>query len=126
MSEINKWKLPKTRTDLPEEIPFSDPLQLLNSFYKYLLIKYKKSTAKDYTARVKTFADKYLQTIPRMWESYRNHGGDTILFTYKYLELIIASFETKNEAGETNKQRNNIRSALRKLNEFKQSIENKQ
>lgn len=31
MSEINKWKLPKTRTDLPEEIPFSDDLSILST-----------------------------------------------------------------------------------------------
>jgi hypothetical protein len=36
------------------------------------------------------------------------------------LELILAKMKTTNENGETVKQRLNIRSALRKLNEFKQ------
>ena len=86
----------------------------------------------DYCNRIKTFAKKYLceiypeESIPRII-----HGEDAddyetyepIVFTYNNLELILAKMKTTNEKGETVKQRLNIRSALRKLNEFKQEID---
>ena len=88
----------------------------------------------DYCNRIKTFAKKYLyeiypeEAIPRVI-----HGEDAddyetyepIVFVYNNLELILAKMKTTNENGETVKQRLNIRSALRKLNEFKQEIEEK-
>jgi hypothetical protein len=88
----------------------------------------------DYCNRIKTFAKKYLyeiypeESIPRVI-----HGEDAddyetyepIVFVYNNLELILAKMKTTNENGETVKQRLNIRSALRKLNEFKQEIEEK-
>ena len=47
---------------------------------------------------------------------------EPIVFIYNNLELIIAKFKTTNNNGDTIKQRLNIRSALRKLNDFKQII----
>ena len=47
-------------------------------------------------------------------------GMNPVLFTYENLELILATFPTRDENGQIVKQRVNIRSALRKLNEFKQ------
>jgi hypothetical protein len=87
----------------------------------------------DYCNRIKTFAKKYLyeiypeESIPRVI-----HGEDAddyetyepIVFVYNNLELILAKMKTTNENGETVKQRLNIRSALRKLNEFKQEFGN--
>ena len=83
----------------------------------------------DYVNRIRTFANKYLQeiypddVIPRVindepgepYESYQ-----PIVFIYNNLELIIAKMKMTDENGEVVKQRLNIRSALRKLNEFKQ------
>ncbi len=83
----------------------------------------------DYCNRIKTFAKKYLyeiypeESIPRIIhgedaEDYETY--EPIVFVYNNLELILAKMKTTNENGETVKQRLNIRSALRKLNEFKQ------
>ena len=77
------------------------------------------STLMDYVARINTFANKYLCELFGMEEIYAAGAFDDILFTYQHLELIIARFNTKNADGETVKKRLNIRSALRKLNEFK-------
>lgn len=79
-------------------------------------------TLKDYAARIYTFAGpKYLgEMFP-----YPQLGGlDPVLFTYENIELILATFKTRDENGQIVKQRVNIRSALRKLNEFKQCGEN--
>ena len=83
----------------------------------------------DYCNRIKTFAKKYLYEIyPEKSIPNVIHGDDAddyetyepIVFVYNNLELILAKMKTTNENGETVKQRLNIRSALRKLNEFKQ------
>lgn len=83
----------------------------------------------DYCNRIKTFAKKYLyeiypeDSIPRVIHDEYADDYETyepIVFTYNNLELILAKMKTTNENGETVKQRLNIRSALRKLNEFKQ------
>lgn len=88
----------------------------------------------DYCNRIKTFAKKYLYEIyPEDSIPCVIHGEDAedyetfepIVFVYNNLELILAKMKTTNENGETIKQRLNIRSALRKLNEFKQEIEEK-
>ena len=88
-------------------------------------------TMLDYCNRIKTFAKKYLQeiypldSIPRIIHGEYADDYETyepIVFTYNNLEVIIARMKTTNERGETVKQRLNIRSALRKLNEFKQQI----
>ena len=86
----------------------------------------------DYCNRIKTFAKKYLyeiypeDSIPRIIHGEYADDYETyepIVFTYNNLELILAKMKTTNENGETVKQRLNIRSALRKLNEFKQQNE---
>ena len=85
----------------------------------------------DYVNRIKTFANKYLHeiypddVIPRVIHPDSFDAFDTfepIVFIYNNLELIIAKFKTTNNNGDTIKQRLNIRSALRKLNDFKQII----
>ena len=87
----------------------------------------------DYCNRIKTFANKYLcEIFPEESIPYIIHGEDAeeyesyepIVFIYNNIEFILAKMKTTNEDGETIKQRLNIRSALRKLNEFKQDIEN--
>lgn len=76
------------------------------------------STLKDYVARIYTFSGpKYLG---RMFRPEELRGMNPVLFTYENLELILATFPTRDENGQIVKQRVNIRSALRKLNEFKQ------
>ena len=90
------------------------------------------SARHQYVNRIKTFSKKYLHeiypldTIPNVihgdgadeYESY-----EPIVFIYNNLEIILAKMKTTNESGETVKQRLNIRSALRKLNDFKQAKE---
>ena len=84
----------------------------------------------DYCNRIKTFANKYLfeiypeNIIPKIihgenadeYESY-----EPVVFIYNNLEMILAKFKVGEGKGV--KQRLNIRSALRKLNEFKQERE---
>lgn len=88
-------------------------------------------TILDYCNRIKTYAKRYLhelypeESIPMIIhadgaENYQTF--EPIVFLYNNLELILAKMKTTNENGETVKQRLNIRSALRKLNEFKQEI----
>ena len=75
-------------------------------------------TMKDYVARIYTFTTpKYLG---KMFSTQALSGMDPVLFTYENIELILATFKTRNEQGDIIKQNVNIRSALRKLNEFKQ------
>ena len=90
----------------------------------------------DYCNRIKTFAKKYLYEIyPEDSIPCIIHGEDAddyetfepIVFIYNNIELIIAKMKTTNEEGKTIKQRLNIRSALKKMNEFKQfADENKE
>ncbi len=89
-------------------------------------------TMLDYCNRIKTFAKKYLHeiypidSIPRVihdddaddYETY-----EPIVFIYNNIEVILAKMKTADESGKVVKQRLNIRSALRKLNEFKQDME---
>jgi hypothetical protein len=85
----------------------------------------------DYCNRIKTFSKKYLHeiypedSIPSIIHGEYADDYETyepIVFTYNNLEHILAKMKTTNENGETVKQRLNIRSALRKLNEFKQEM----
>ena len=71
-------------------------------------------TMKDYVARINTFAGKrYLaDTCPA--------GCDPVLYTYENIETVLATFKTRDDRGQILKQRVNILSALRKLNQFKQ------
>ena len=85
----------------------------------------------DYCNRIKTFAKKYLyeiypeDSIPSVIhgegaEDYETY--EPVVFVYNNLEIILAKIKTTDENGKTVKQRLNIRSALRKLNEFKQEM----
>ena len=74
-------------------------------------------TMKDYVAKIRTFCQpKYLGELFDLRET----DADPVLFTYANIEQILATFPTRDENGEIIKQRVNIRSVLRKLNEFKQ------
>ena len=85
----------------------------------------------DYCNRIKTFCNKYLhemhlEGIPRAFYGEGFDGlksSKRIVFVYNNLELILAKMKITDENGETSKQKLNIRSALRKLNEFKQETE---
>ncbi len=113
-------------------VPYLSDDELMAAFSEYLYDKYKTTgkptpaTIKDYLARINTFSTIYLWDIPRIVEIWHQENEKakqgSIQFVYKYLELILASFETKVD-GAVNKQRSNIRSALSKLNEFKREQE---
>lgn len=97
-----------------EQSPYHNGTQLLNEFEHFFSQTNEYSTVLDYRARINTFANRYL------WELYPDGVNyDPILFVYENIEFILAKFKTKDQEGKTVKQRLNIRSALRKLNEFK-------
>ena len=137
-----------------QESPFEYDREVLEAFYDYFKGNYELAyweienhkfesneerrqkvnlTMWDYCNRIKTFSNKYLfeiysaESIPHIihgdnaeeFESF-----EPIVFVYNNLELIIAKIKTTDENGKVVKQRLNIRSALRKLNEFKQGMEN--
>ena len=86
----------------------------------------------DYCNRIKTFASKYLYEIfpaEDVVNYVRCDDGEVrkiygnIVFTYNNLEIILAKINTKNKDGKSVKQKVNMRSALRKLNKFKQETE---
>lgn len=77
-------------------------------------------TMKDYAARISTFANRYLE---EMVAPEAMGQMDPVVFTYENIEWILATFKTRDNNGGIVKQRVNIRSALRKLNEFKQFVE---
>ena len=102
---------------------YRDSESLLIDFYDSFIEKKSAATMKDYVARVKTFAysEQYLNAMLHSGElGVKEIDMDPILFTYENIEMILAKFNTKDETGVAIKQRNNIRSALRMLNEFKQ------
>ena len=80
----------------------------------------------DYCNLIKTFAKRYLHEIvpideiPLIIHEDETETREPIVFVYNHLEYILAKMKTTDENGKTVKQRLNIRSALRKLNEFKQ------
>ena len=78
-------------------------------------------TMKDYVARIYTFSGK--KYLGEMFSRQQIGNQDPVLFVYDNIELILATFKTRDDRGEIVKQRVNIRSALRKLNEFKQRTE---
>ncbi len=126
---------------------FADGEDLLDAFKVYLKENGKskaESTINDYASRIKTFAkndsgtdgasDKYLGKIistGALGDVDYKRIEDKVLFTYNNLEIILARFDTRksdeelaqatddNKSTKNDKQKNNIRSALRKLNEFK-------
>lgn len=139
-----------TTAHLNDDSVFKKDCEVLGAFYDYFKGDYplcywqiseyefkdneeKKKlvnlTIYDYVNRIKTFANKYLEeiypndVIPRVMHDEPGEPFETyqpIVFIYNNLELIIAKMKTTNKNGEVVKQRLNIRSALRKLNEFKQ------
>lgn len=99
----------------PEQVDYNDIAAALEQGKKSLV----NPTMKDYVARIYTFTTaKYLG---KMFPPETLTGIDSVLFTYENIELILATFKTRDERGEIIKQNVNIRSALRKLNEFKQT-----
>lgn len=91
---------------------------LLNDFYRHFLPKKSSLTLTDYVNRIKTFSKLYLGEIYP--DVATKNLPDAVLFTYDNLDYIIEHFKiTENE--KPIKQRMNIRSALKKLNEFKYS-----
>lgn len=96
--------------------------QLLDAFYQYAISKKSAATTQDYVARIKTFAGSQ-QYLGAMLASgalgVKEIQTDPVLFTFRHIELILAKFQTKDSNGYSVKQRLNIRSALRLLNEFK-------
>ena len=102
---------------------YKNQIELLDAFYAFLIEMGKEPvTAKDYVARNKTFANRYLSELTNQDTLTVN---DEVVFTYDNLEYILATFNTKDETGAPIKQKVNIRSALRMLNQFKhkESIE---
>ena len=101
----------------PEQVDYTEIATALEQGRKDLV----NPTIKDYVARIYTFATaKYLG---KMFPPDVLDGVDRILFTFDNIELILATFKTRDSQGEIIKQNVNIRSALRKLNEFKQSLD---
>jgi hypothetical protein len=101
----------------PEQVDYMEISRALEAGRKELV----NPTMKDYAARINTFSGpKYLG---EMFTPQQMGGMDPVLFTYENIELILATFKTRDENGEIVKQRVNIRSALRRLNEFKQYTE---
>lgn len=97
----------------PEQVDYMEISSAVESGRKDLV----NPTMKDYAARINTFSGpKYLGEM----FTYQQMGGmDPVLFTYENIELILATFKTRDDNGQIVKQRVNIRSALRRLNEFK-------
>lgn len=99
--------------NLPDDLPIEEMRRLINV------------TIRDYAARVRTFGERYIWQVPRMRELWRQQEGrlGMVQFIYMHIEWILASFDTTDENGVSNKQKVNIRSALRKFNAFKQARE---
>lgn len=99
----------------PEQVDYLELGNALEQGQKDLV----NPTMKDYVARIYTFSGpKYLA---KMFDPQVLDGIDPVLFTYENIELILAAFKTRDDRGEIIKQNVNLRSALRKLNEFKQT-----
>ena len=79
-----------------EKTSFYNGTELLEAFYNH-------------------FANKYLDDMLCENLEYR----DPVLFIYDNIEYILAIFKTTDENGKSIKQLVNIRSALRKLNDYK-------
>ena len=73
----------------------------------------------DYCNRIKTFSRKYLCTM------YPDVKENKIVFIYNNLETILGRFQVPKDDFKGRKQLLNIRSALRKLNDFKQNQQSK-
>lgn len=106
--------------DETEREPY-DPEMILGDFYYHFIKIKSESTMRDYVARIKTFAysEQYLTEMIDSGVLDMELYTEPINFIYENIELILARFNTKDSNGNTVKQRNNIRSALRLFNEFK-------
>ena len=120
-------------------VRYDDALILLEDFYNYYkdegqveyweirgaLAEGKKelvnATMKDYVARIQTFAGR--RYLGEMFTPEEMGNKDPVLFLYENIEMILAKFNTKDENGQPVKQKVNLRSALRKLNQFKRDRE---
>lgn len=101
----------------PEQVDYEKIADALESGRRDLV----NPTMKDYVARIYTFSGpKYLGEMFSREALGQIHP---VLFTYQNIEYILATFQTRDSDGQIVKQRVNIRSALRKLNEFKQHQE---
>lgn len=101
----------------PEQVDYREIGTALDSGKKELV----NPTMKDYVARIYTFSGpKYLG---KLFDPQALDGMQPVLFTYENIELILATFKTRDDQGTIIKQNVNLRSALRKLNEFKQAQE---
>ena len=105
---------------MSEDVQYHSDEELMEAFYNHFKERMVEVTLKDYMSRIYTFTNRYLWGIPDIRELWAKESQrmDPVMFTYKYLELILARFDTKDN-GVSNKQKVNIRSALRKLNDFK-------
>ena len=100
----------------PNQVDYSEIAAALEQGKKDLV----NPTIKDYVARIYTFSGpKYLG---KMFPPHTLNSAAPGLFTFENIELILATFKTRDSQGEIIKQNVNLRSALRKLNEFKQSL----
>ena len=99
----------------PEQVDYNDIGTALEQGRKDLI----NPTIRDYVSRIYTFSGpKYLG---KMFDAQALSNIDPVLFTYENIELILATFKTRDDRGNIIKQNVNLRSALRKLNQFKQS-----
>lgn len=125
----------------PRDSRFTSDWELAQAFYNYYkeqgqvdYLEIRKAlaegrkdlvnpTMKDYVARIYTFSGP--RYLGEMFTADEIGDRNPVLFTYENIELILATFKTRDENGEIVKQRVNIRSALRKLNDFKHETENR-
>lgn len=103
--------------------PFEGEEELLEAFYRHFEGTKSDLTLRDYCNRIRTFTKRYMMTIPQVrtlydQQNYREAPAP-ILFLFHHLDYIIAHFDTNREDGTPDKQKLNLRSALRKLNKFK-------
>ena len=99
----------------PEQVDYRDIANAVAQGQNELV----NPTMKDYVARICTFSGpKYLG---KMFDLQAQSDVDPVLFTFENIERILATFKTRDDQGNILKQNVNLRSALRKLNDFKQS-----
>lgn len=99
----------------PEHVDYQEINSALDQGRKDLV----NLTIKDYVARIYTFSGP--RYLGKMFDPQLLADIDPVLFTFEHIEHILATFKTRNDQGEIIKQNVNLRSALRKLNEFKQT-----
>jgi hypothetical protein len=75
-------------------------------------------TLMDYISRIKSFAKYDLEEMYPL-NAIPNNLDDRFVFIYDNIESIIASYDASSDDETDKKRRMNMRSALRKLNDFK-------